>query len=197
MTTKKLLVVLLTVICTTAFAEANDSTFLKYLKVVPRLGSSSYKLIYQSQTEESLLVSIKDAKGDLLVRQRLSKTNGFILPVSLRNVESGSYRIEVKGKSGSLTETINHTTQSDYLMERLFLQKGKRGQFALVGHDLGNSEFNLLVYDDQSNQIYSDTLLSQVLLNKRYNLGNVPSEWVKILVYHRGDLLIESRIELK
>lgn len=198
MTTKKILAVLLTVISTTSFVNANDSTYNKHLKVVPRMGTTSYKLIYQSQQEEPLYVSIKDEKGVLLMSERLRRTSGFILPLNLQKIETGTYQVEVKGKLGSVTETINHTSQADYLKKNLFVQKGKNGQFAVVGFNLGSTTFGLNIYDDQSRLIYSDRIVAEGgVLNKGYNLGQLLSKSVNMLIYHNDEMLIESEMIVK
>jgi len=195
MTTKKILAVLLTVIGTATLAEANDSTYFKNLRIIPQGKSDSYKLIYQASTQEPVYVSIKNGNNDLLLAKRFGKNKGFILPLNLEKLESGTYEVEVKSKSGVVTKTINHTSQSDFLREKIFIQKNKN-QFRIVGFDLGVTELDLLVYD-QSDLVFKDTITTQELVSKSYDLGEIRSGLVKILVYSNGDRLIETEIDLK
>ena len=154
------------------------------------------KLIYQAQEAEPVYVSIKNSRGDLLLNERYSKTDGFVLPLNMETAASGSYEVEVKGKLGTIKETIVHTSQADLLKERLFIQT-KDGMFGVVGFDLGATDFNVLVYNDQSEMIYQDKVTSDGILNKVYNLEEVNSKWVNIVIYHEGDAIISSQLDLK
>ena len=192
MTTKNYLAVLLTVMGTSVFASTSDSTFRKGLKIVPKISSNSYKVIYETPVKEPVFVSIKNSKGSLLVSERYSKTDGFILPVNLDGARSGSYTIEVKGKSSSVSEIINHISQADVLRDKMVIQKGSNGQFAIVGYDLGEVELNLEILDAKGNLAFKDELKSQGFINKAYRVSDKLSGEAKILVFHENDLLFET-----
>lgn len=194
-TTTKLLAVLLTVISTTGFAKVNDSTFVRNLKVLPKTGSDSYKVIYQAQTAEPVFVSIKDAQGSLLLSERYARTSGFILPVNLENAKSGTYQVEIKGKQGSVSETIDHTSQADILKNRLFIQENKN-KIALVGYDLGVTQLQVLVFNGNQELVYKDQVTTDGVINKSYDLNAIKAG-AEVVVYHENDALISKTIDLK
>lgn len=190
--TTKLLTVLLTVISTVGFATDNESKE-NYLKVVPKIGGDSYKIIYQGKTAEPVFVSIKDESGRVIAKERYRKTEGFILPVNLENISSGTYKIEIKSKSNFTSGEINHQSRADYLKSRLFLQT-KNGMFGLVGYELGVNDLYVLVTDDKNNIVYKDRFETNGVLNKQYKLDIKDSKWLSVAVYHGNDLLIKSRV---
>ena len=193
MLTKNLLAVLLTVIGTTAFANENDAS---RLTIVPQKGGDAYKLIYQSETPEPVFVSIKDQSGDFILREKFTRTDGFILPVNFRNVKTGTYHVEIKGRKDAVTETISHVSKSDLLKSRVFIQNNN-GKMGIVGYDLGASDLYVEIYDSKSNLVYNDRINANGVLNKTFQFEKINSDWVDVEVYHRNDLIAESRVNLK
>lgn len=196
MTTIKLLSVLLIVISTCSISEANDSTFQKSLRIVPESKADLYKLIYQREQAEPVWVSIKDVSGNLLVNERFSKTDGFILPLNLEVVGSGTYNVEVRTKSDVVEETIVHTSKLDQLKERIVLQTNG-SLMALVGFDLGMADLQMWIYDEESQLIHKESLEASEMIQKEYDLGELDTEQATVVVYHDSQLVLESKIALK
>lgn len=190
----KIFAVLLTVISTTAFATEKDSAH-NQLRIVSKQGGDSYKLIYEPKISEPVFVSIKNQAGNIIASRRLTKNDGFILPVNMKNVESGKYNVSVRGRSEIVEGTLNHTTKSDYLKSRIFLQN-RGGLFGLVGYDLGVSELDIKIFDNNGNLVHKDAITTNGVLNKTYKFKDIDSSWVEIVVYHKNDVLGKTRIKI-
>ena len=193
MMTTKILAVLLTVIGTTTLAADKDSA-KSQLRIIPKVESSSYKLIYQSQKAEPVFVSIKDEHGATLVTERYKRSEGFILPVNFEDAKTGTYHVEVKGKTGSVAETIKHISRADYLKTKLFLQV-KDGLVGIAGYDLGKTKLSVVVYNDKSEQVYNEVIRANGVLSKQYNFQTKNSEYLDVAIYHGNSKLTEKRIK--
>ncbi|MEQ9426748.1 MAG: hypothetical protein RJQ09_20155 [Cyclobacteriaceae bacterium] len=85
---------------------------------------------------------------------------------------------------------------SEHLVEKVVIQSNN-GLIGLAGYDLGDSKLKLVVLDDDSNLIYKEMIATNGVLYQTYEFKQIDSQHLKVRVFHNGNLLAKSRVELR
>jgi hypothetical protein len=101
--------------CTVVFAHGTiEPTASTSVAVTHVDGSSLYKVYYAAYMQGNVKVSIMDQSGKIVFNERVRKTDGFIRPYNFKNMQAGTYTIEVDNGENKYTKEINGEPGKDF-----------------------------------------------------------------------------------
>ena len=65
------------------------------------------KVIYRSEATENVRLKIYNQSGEVVFAETIKGQNGFILPVNFTGLPYGEYKVEITGKNGKKSQTID------------------------------------------------------------------------------------------
>ena len=186
-TTLNLLVALLTVISTTAFATGNKSTDTDEnaeSKVIVMKGKEpgTVKLLYADKTPKLVRVKIYDKKNHLIHHDLIPNRGGFLRTYDLSHLERSNYLFKISDKTGSVTKQVqNYQPLEEHItgvaMRRF---KDKKEYNMIVAAD--QASIKVKIFDDNENLIHTETIDSESGISKAYDLSLVRSRKFTFLV---------------
>ena len=192
--TTKIIAVLLTVISTVTFANANDSTKRDALvRVVTGNTNGSYRLIYKGD-EGQVKLKLVNEKGNILHDERLRIENGFILPIDLSNMPSGDYTFVVENDNEMLYEAVTFTSTNDQLAKQIRFDRVS-DQLELIGSDLAEG-LKIRIYDDSNYLVYSDDITSSNV-DQIFDFGRIKSDWVSFVIVNENGTVADHKFSLR
>lgn len=90
--------------------KANDPLTERFA-VVER-GNGIFKVIYKSNKQEDVWLTIVDHNGYVVLSERVKKVNGFFLPVNFSGMKPGTYTINLVSASGKFVKAIQYAGRS-------------------------------------------------------------------------------------
>ena len=175
-TTLNLLVALLTVISTTAFATGNKSTGTDEnadSKVIVMKGKEpgTVKLLYADKTPKLVRVKIFDEKNHLIHHDLIRNRRGFLRTYDLSHLERSNYLFKISDKTGSVTKQVqNYQPLEEQIAEVAVRRlKDKKKYNLIVVAD--QASIKVKIFDDHENLIYTETIDSERGFSKTYDLS--------------------------
>lgn len=192
--TTKIIAVLLTVIGTVTFADANDSTKRDaHVRVITGTANGSYKLIYQGE-EGQVKFTLLNEKGNVLHDERMRIETGFIQPINLKNMPSGDYTFVVKNDNETLMEAVTYTSLTDQLAKKIRFDQVAY-QLEFIGIDL-QENLKVRIYDDNDKLVYTDRI-NAGNVDQIFDFGRIKSNWISFVVTSENVVLADQRFNLK
>ncbi len=144
------------------------------MAVVKKEGSS-YKLIYKSAEAADVTVTIFNSTNDVVFRETIKKSNGFIRPYNLENLSEGQYTFKIVSGSTSQTEIIDHhaTLATSEALKLSALVKIKEGRYMLSLTTKSQERLGIKIYTDKGEKLYDDNATASGQFAQLYNLGNL------------------------
>ncbi|MEM8893191.1 MAG: hypothetical protein AAGC88_01355 [Bacteroidota bacterium] len=196
-TMRNTLVVLLTVISTSAFA-AGEGNFVDSLdfqaNVLPSLQSKSFRLIYTSEEQQPVHIKLKDANGQLQFSQRYQLTE-FVQPFDLTQLPDGDYTFEVwSGQQKSVFPISNELKAAELPVFELDINAENRVARLETEAPMGVS-MRLLIYDQEGELLHKEYWVAGQKINRQYDMQQVRTNGVTFLLLDGNEVINERSIE--
>ena len=189
-----ILTALLIVIGTVANANTLDSVTASTGNNTLRVRNTSqnlYKVIYRSNSAQTVKINLRDNKNRVLHSERVSTKTGFAKPFDLSLLPAGEYVVEVISGTSVEREVINKASVKELyngLVEVSKLDNNKKVRLDIAGN---NHSFDFYIVSESGEVIYDETTST----SKIYNLEKVAVDNVNILVYKNGQVIASSAIK--
>lgn len=167
---KLIFTVLVAAIGTTAIAK---TTVEKSSKVIVRtnMEASRMNLIYRDNSPSQITVTIMDAKGKTVAKDRIKNTNGFNQPYDLSQLASGVYTVSMADEQ---SEFFTTTAVVDNSLSAVKPTSGSK--FELTFEDNQSQRVSVGIYDDRGKLVFKESVMSKAGFSKVYNLAGIDSE---------------------
>jgi len=191
-----ILAALLTVIGAATLAKTIDSTGNAQVRIIANLHNESYKLIYSSETDGPVKFMLMDSEGQILYSEKHSNMKGFIQEFNFEGMPSGDYTFEVTSPSQTFIEAMTYLSRQDELAGKLKINEAEPNRLAVTASDLGTTDLKLYIFDDNQDLVFTEKLDNVDLVNKIYDVNQINSEWVNIVIQHDSETVAEETFAL-
>lgn len=138
---------------------------------------STFKLIYKSETQSDVRISIFDAKNQLIFSERVRNTNGFARPYNFEELAKGEYTIAIEDASGRKIERIS--TGAGATANKLVnvtKMSSEESKYLLTVGGKGEEALTLNIYDGSNALIHSESKSIKGDFAQLYNLSKVKGQ---------------------
>ncbi|MEQ9300142.1 MAG: hypothetical protein RIF33_16330 [Cyclobacteriaceae bacterium] len=196
-TMRNTLVVLLTVIGTSVFATGGD-TMVDSLdfqtSVLPSLESKSFRLIYQSETQQPVHIKLRDENGTLQYSERY-QLQSFVQPFDLSQLPDGNYTFELQTKEGKQVHEISNVRKEIVAPELSFDLEADSKVARLQTEAPMGANMRLLIYDQEGAMLHKEDWVAGQKINRQYNMEQVKGKGVTFLLLNNGSVVTEKAVK--
>jgi hypothetical protein len=148
---KKILTIAAVLFSTVMFASGtgDELTSLSGAAVI-KTTNGTFKLIYKSDTQSDVKVSIFNSENRLVYSERVYRTSGFARPYSFENLERGDYRVVIEDGNGSTTQNISTRQTTSTKLVNVLKLKNAKGKYLITVGGRGSEALTLNIYDGQT-----------------------------------------------
>lgn len=167
---------LLTVISSGVFARSVDSPSTTMGVVVVKEGAV-FKLYYKGEEPMNVKVSIQNASGELIFKEMLKNSDGFVRPYNFSTLPEGDYTIKISNKNWERLESV--TYQKDKIEELAHVVKisGSKKYILTVPNKV-SGEIAVKIFDEADNILYSQKESIDSDFARVYNLEKYTGSFV-------------------
>src|SRR4051812_5529192 len=116
---------------------------------VVKNGESSFRVIYKSEKESDVRVTIFNAKDQLVYSEKVNNTDGFTRPYNFESLGEGDYTISIQDGSKTQLEKVSYRTPR--VTKALNVLRAEDGKYVVMAAGQGDETFTISIYDGQSN----------------------------------------------
>jgi flagellar hook assembly protein FlgD len=189
-----LLAVLITVMSTSLFASNDRGDIKENTNAIVRATGKKavYQVVYQSAQRGSVTVNILDAKGNVIMVDRIkNEKDGFMRPYNFTSLAEGNYQIEINDHNGKVVLPLSHTAVVAPVKVRIEALDAKKFQLVMVGQPVGGLQVDIL--DNSNKVVYSDFIQAQSSFSKIYNLSQIPAENIRFEVRNQNKVITTEK----
>ena len=159
-----------------------------------------YRLVYQSNNQEVVSVSIYNERGHLLLTDRIRNVSGFARPYNFRELPGGEYTIQITDASGTTTKTVQHGGESlrqetagrpsEPKVNVNALAESTKYELSVLGDR--SEVVTVTIYDAQNNLVFSEQISQPGSFRRVYDLSKVRANGGAFEVTHAGTVFQKS-----
>jgi hypothetical protein len=170
---KKILTLTLVLVSTVMFANGTDdknpSASASGAAVIKN-GESTFRVIYKSEQENDVKVSILNDKNVVVFSERVNNTDGFTRPYNFTSLSEGDYTITIEDGLRKTLEKVSYRTPKVSKMLNVLKISSAEGTYLIMAAGKGAEVINVSIYDGTHNLIHSSYEKTQGDFAKVYNV---------------------------
>lgn len=110
---KKILILMLALVTSTAFAKTPKSLPATQLSKIVRIGHKKI-MLFVAPLPAVADINILDAAGNTVFEEKVKSTNGIVQPFNLSELENGNYRMVIYVGKESISHTFSLSDESNH-----------------------------------------------------------------------------------
>ena len=178
------------VICLAALGvQAGDPAPEGRVGILPK-GSEVFNVIYKSEQQSDVIVSIYDAKDQLVFTERFRKQTNFLRPYNFSGLNFGKYTIEVVDDKGTLLKQIDYakvkTTKMVNVVKVSNSSNDSKYLFMVSGR--GEELIRLKIYDINGHLLHNEARLIAGDDSQVYTLKGISSGCTFEVIHKDGSV---------
>jgi hypothetical protein len=154
-----------------AIAGGPDEPKAKSGIAVVRKNATLYKLFYKSELATDVKIEIINDRNEVIFKETIVHTDGFIRPYNFADLGEGQYTIKVDNGSNWLTERVSYRSEKLDNLTHLVALEGNKYLLTVPGQ--GSDNLTVRIFDQQGKPVYDDTSIVEGNFAKVYNLGKM------------------------
>ena len=174
MKTTTLVTVLSLVVASASFAADPSLAVVKSKENV-------VKVIYRSEATENVRLKIYNQSGEVVFAETIKGQNGFMLPVNFTGLPYGEYKVEITGKNGKKSQTIEYAAaKKTGVVAAKGAVKGvhvakmtNNSKYLFSVNNEGKQRINIRIFDGANNLVHSESRNINGSYGMIYNLEQV------------------------
>jgi flagellar hook assembly protein FlgD len=139
------------------------------------------KVIYRSEATENVRLKIYNQSGEVVFAETIKGQNGFILPVNFTGLPYGEYKVEITGKNGKKSQTIDYAAaKKAEVVAATGAVKGvhvakmtNNSKYLFSVNNEGKQRINIRIFDGANNLVHSESRNINGSYGMIYNLEQV------------------------
>ncbi len=117
--------------------------------------NSLFKLLYKSEEFSDVSVEIIDSRNEVVFREVIKRSNGFLRPYNFSNLAEGSYTIKLDNGSNWMTEKVEYSKGKVTAASQVIALGDGKYMLSVAGSE--DESFSLTVTTAGGEVIYSDS----------------------------------------
>jgi hypothetical protein len=174
---KKILTLSLVLFSTVMFANGTDdekkSSASASGAAVIKNGESTFRVIYKSEKEADVRVSIFNDKDQLVYSEKVNNTDGFTRPYNFESLGEGDYTISIEDGSKKTTEKVTYRTPKVTKALNVVKLSSQEGKFLVLAAGQGTELITVSIYDGQHNLVHKSFESTKGNFSKLYNVKGI------------------------
>jgi hypothetical protein len=163
--------------CTVMFANGTDdgkkASASASGAAVIKNGESVFRVIYKSEKESNVRVTIYNDNDELVYSEKVNNTDGFTRPYNFENLGEGEYTIAIEDGTRKTVEKVSyHAPKVTKSLNVLKLQS-QQGKFLVMAAGQGNELITVSIYDGENNLVHRSYEATKGNFSKLYNVKSV------------------------
>lgn len=163
--------------CTVMFANGTDDEKKASASAsgaaVIKNGESTFRVIYKSEKEANVRVTIFNAKDELVYSEKVNNTDGFTRPYNLENLGEGDYTISIEDGTRKKVEKVSYRAPKSGKTLNVLKLQSEEGKYLVMAAGQGNEMITVSIYDGQNNLVHKSYESTKGNFSKLYNLKSV------------------------
>lgn len=136
-------------------------------------GESTFRVIYKSEKEANVRVTIYNDQDELVYSEKVNNTDGFTRPYNLENLGEGDYTIAIEDGTRKQIEKISYRAPKVTKSLSVLKLKSEEGKFLVMAAGQGNELITVSIYDGESNLIHRSFEATKGDFSKLFNVQSV------------------------
>lgn len=172
---KKILTLTLVLASTVMFANGVDDNPAASASgaAVIKNGESTFRVIYKSEKENDVKVSILNDKNEVVFYEKLNNTDGFSRPYNFESLNEGDYTIAIEDGSKKTLEKVSYRSAKVSKMLNVLKVSSKEGKYLITAAGKGSEVINVSIYDGLHNLIHNSYERTDGDFAKVYNVKSL------------------------
>jgi len=174
---KKILTLSLVLFSTVMFANGTDddkkSSASASGAAVIKNGETTFRVIYKSEKEADVRVSILNDKDELVYSEKVNNTDGFTRPYNFESLGEGDYTIAIEDGSKKQVEKISYRTPKVTKTLNVVKMSSEEGKYLVMAAGQGNELITISIYDGANNLVHKSFETTTGNFSKLFNLKSL------------------------
>jgi hypothetical protein len=187
---KKILTLSLVLVSTVMFANGTDdknpSASASGAAVIKN-GEGTFRVIYKSEQENDVKVSILNDKNELVYSEKVNNTDGFSRPYNFKSLSEGDYTITIEDGSRKTLEKVSYRTPRNAKMLNV-LKVGSDGKYVITAAGKGSETISVSIYDGSRTLIHKSFEQTSGDFAKLYNVKSVKGHLTFEIANENGEV---------
>lgn len=132
--------------------------------------ASTFRLIYKSENEADVRVSIYDDKDQLVYSEKVNNTDGFTRPYNFENLGEGEYTIAIENGSKKQVEKVSYRAPKVTKVLNVVKMSSDEGKYVVMAAGQGDELISVAIYDGEHNLVHKSLEATKGNFSKVYNL---------------------------
>jgi hypothetical protein len=189
---KKILTLSLVLFSTVMFANGTDddkkaSSSASGAAVIKN-GDNTFRVIYKSEKESDVKVSIRNDKDELVYSEKVNNTDGFTRPYNFESLSEGDYTIAIEDGTKKQVEKVSYRAPKITKTLNVLKVSGDQGRFLVMAAGQGDEQITISIFDGQSNLIHKSFESTSGNFSKLYNLKSVKGHLTFEIANQNGEV---------
>ncbi|HMJ68901.1 MAG TPA: hypothetical protein VK508_08400 [Cyclobacteriaceae bacterium] len=173
---KKILTLSLVLLSTVMFANGTDDknpSASASGSAVIKNGESTFRVIYKSEKENDVKVSILDDRNRVVYSEKVSNTDGFSRPYNFASLNEGDYTISIEDGTKKTLEKVSYRSPRNAKMLNVLKVTGNEGKYLITAAGKGAEVITVSIYDGTHTLIHRGYETTSGDFAKVYNVKSV------------------------
>jgi hypothetical protein len=153
-----------------------------------------YNLLYRSNTPGKVLVSIRDAKGKLILVDYIRNKDGFMRPYNFSTLTEGNYLVEVTDHNGKMSMPVEHKShevKNSIKADVKALSNDRKYELLMLGNL--SKGVKVTIYNKYDKVIFTEVITMPGGFSKVYDLTKVEDREVTFEVRSEKKIILTER----
>lgn len=187
---KKILTLSFVLVSTIMFATGKDENPAASASgaAVIRNGETTFRVIYKSEKEADVKVSILNDKNELVFSERLNNTDGFSRPYNLANLSEGDYTISIEDGFKTTIEKISYRSPKVSKMLNVLRVNSDEGKYLVTAAGKGDETITVNIYDSSNTLVFKSSEETKGDYAKLLNLKSLKGHFTIEMLNENGEV---------
>jgi hypothetical protein len=189
---KKIITLSLVLFSTVMFANGTDdekkATASSSGAAVIKNGESTFRVIYKSEKESDVKVSIRNDKDELVYSEKVNNTDGFTRPYNFESLSEGDYTIAIEDGSKTQVEKVSYRAPRVTKTLSVLKMSSDEGKFLVMAAGQGNEQITISIFDGDNNLLHKSFESTSGNFSKLYNLKSVKGHLTFEIANQNGEV---------
>lgn len=155
---------------------------------------STFKLFYKCKESDKVNVTIYNKKDEVVFKETIRNTDGFVRPYNLNELGEGDYRVVVKDDNCEHTNVLHHYVEKSKSLIGVIQLSDSPEKFVLtVGKKLSPEVIGIKIFNDKNEIVYEQLERIDGDFAKLYNLKEGDSYRFEITDSNGTTSIIKNR----
>jgi hypothetical protein len=130
-------------------------------------------VIYKSEKESDVKVSILNDQNEVVFYERVNNTDGFSRPYNFSSLAEGDYTIAIEDQSKKQLEKVSYRSERTTKILNVLKMASEEGKYMITAAGKGDETITVNIYDGSHTLIHRSVESTKGNFAQLYNLKDV------------------------